>query len=64
MWELIVGIGNLAWAMISSAFLLYKQLTGIQNDILAVLLGVSPVLLSVLMFVIKLIFKGLKELRY
>ena len=48
MWELIVGIGNLAWAMISSAFSLYKQLTGIQNDILAAALGISPIIITVL----------------
>ena len=53
MWDLFVGLGNLVWAMISSAFLLYKQLTGIQNDILAVPLGVSPVIAALLIFCLK-----------
>lgn len=61
MWDLIVGIGKLAWAMISSAFLLYKQLTGIQNDILAAALGISPIALTILGFVIGRLVKFLKS---
>jgi|LSQX01.3.fsa_nt_gb uncharacterized membrane protein len=53
MWDVIVGLGKLIWAMFSSAFSLYKQLTGIQNDILAAALGISPVLLTVLCFLLK-----------
>ena len=60
MWELIVGIGNLAWAMISSAFSLYKQLTGIQNDILAAALGVSPIIITVLGFLAGRLIKFIK----
>ena len=57
MWDLIVGIGNLAWAIISSAFSLYKQLTGIQNNVLAAVLGISPLLAAFLVFCLKQIKK-------
>lgn len=57
MWELIIGFGKLAWAMVSSAFSLYKQLSGIQNDILAAALGVSPFLISILLFLLNRIKK-------
>ena len=58
MWDLIVGFGKLAWAIVSSVFLLYKQLSGIQNDILAAALGVSPFIVSILAFLIKKIKKS------
>lgn len=61
MWELIVGFGKLAWAMVSSAFLLYKQLSGIQNDILAAALGVSPIVITILGFLVGRLIKYVKS---
>ena len=53
MWDVIVGLGNLTWTMLSSAFSLYKQLIGIQNDVLAAALGISTVLLTIIRFLLK-----------
>ncbi len=51
MLEVLDAFGKLLWVMLSSAFSLYKQLTGIQNDFWAAALGVSPVTISILFFV-------------
>lgn len=42
--------GELGWAIISSAFSLFKQLTGIRNDFWAAALGVSPFVASLIIF--------------
>lgn len=52
MLELLGALGNLFWTILSSSFNLYKQLTGIQNDFWAAALGISPVVVSILFFVI------------
>ena len=59
MWNVIAGLGNLTLAILSSAFSLYKQLIGIQNDILAAALGISPILLTIACA----LFKMLKRVR-
>ena len=61
MWELIIGLGKLIWAMVSSAFLLYKQLSGIQNDFLAAALGVSPIVITILGFLVGRLIKYVKS---
>ena len=53
MLEVLDAFGKLLWAMLSSAFSLYKQLTGIRNDFWAAALGVSPVVVSILFFAIR-----------
>lgn len=62
MLEVLDAFGKLLWAMLSSAFSLYKQLTGIQNDFWAAALGVSPVVVSILFFVISRAKTVLKSL--
>ena len=62
MLEALDAFGKLLWAMLSSAFSLYKQLTGIQNDFWAAALGVSPVVVSILFFVISKAKTALKSL--
>lgn len=62
MLEVLDAFGKLLWAMLSSAFSLYKQLTGIQNDFWAAALGVSPVVVSILFFVIGKAKTALKSL--
>ena len=57
MWDFLVLVFKLLWAIICLIFNTYKQLTGIQNDIVAVLLGVSPIVASVLLFGYKKIAK-------
>lgn len=52
MLEVLDAFGKLMWVMLNSAFSLYKQLTGIQNDFLAAALGISPVVVFVSFFVI------------
>ena len=42
--------GELGWAIISSAFSLFKQLTGIRNDFWAAALGISPFAVSLIIF--------------
>lgn len=61
MWELIIGLGKLTWAMVSSAFLLHKQLSGIQNDFLAAALGVSPIVITILGFLVGRLIKYVKS---
>lgn len=61
MWELIVNIGNLIWTIICSTFLLHKQLTGIQNDILAAAVGVSPILITFIIILVKRLIKFVKD---
>ena len=62
MLEVLDVFGKLLWAMLSSAFSLYKQLIGIQNDFLAAALGISPVVVSILFFVIGKAKTALKTL--
>ncbi len=62
MLEVLDAFGKLLLAMLSSAFSLYKQLTGIQNAFLAAALGISPVVVSVLLFAISKAKTVLKSL--
>lgn len=62
MLEVFDAFGKLLWAMLSSAFSLYKQLTGIQNNFWAAALGVFPVVVSILFFVIGRAKTSLKSL--
>lgn len=57
MQEIINAFGTLLWALLKSSFSLYQQLSGIKNDFLAAALGVSPFVLTILVFVIKRIIK-------
>ena len=58
MFDFINGLLSLAWTIGVAAFNLYKELIGVRNDILAVALGVSPFVVSLLF----LIAGGLKRL--
>ena len=53
MWELIVSICDLFMAIASTAFSLYKQVIGVQNDFLAAFLGVSPFVVTCLCFLLR-----------
>ena len=62
MLEVLDAFGKLLWAILSSAFNLYKQLTGIQNDFWAAALGVSPAVVSILFFAINKAKTALKSI--
>lgn len=62
MLEVLDAFGKLLWAMLSSAFSLYKQLTGIQDDFWAATLGISPVAVSILFFAISRAKTALKSI--
>lgn len=61
MLDALDALGGLMWAIISSAFTLYKTLTGIQNDFWATALGVSPFIAALFIFLIKKIFSTTKK---
>lgn len=45
--DVIKGFVDLLWTILCSGFSLYKQITGIKNDLLASLFGASPILITI-----------------
>ena len=61
MWDLLVVFGRLIVGLAISAFSVWKQLTGIQNDFWAAALGVSPFVATVFVFALNKLLKLLKS---
>lgn len=59
MLEVIKLFGELLWAILSASFSLYKQIVGMRNNLIASLIGVSPVLITI----ISLAVSGIKKIR-
>ena len=62
MWDMLNAFGNLLWTLFSSTFDLYKQIIGIQNDLWAAALGVSPIVVSAFFFTINIVKTALKSI--
>ena len=61
MLDVIKGFADLLWAILSPSFSLYKQITGIKNDILASIFGVSPFLITIIGFAFSRIKKLIRS---